>query len=293
MADSPTTPPPGDPIGACPDQPVCVRHPGRATGLRCARCDRPSCPECLREASVGFHCVDCVNEGQRSVRRPRTFVGAEVSQGMVATQVLIAVNVLVFVVTAALAGSGLDNQGSELFADLVMWPAAVYFGEWWRLITYGFLHIGPAHLAFNMIALYILGRKLEPEFGPLRFLAVYFVAQLGGGVAVYLFDDVGTTVAGASGSVYGLMGALLLAAVRGRFDLNFVFTVVALTTIFSFFQADVSLLAHFGGFVLGTAVTAGLVYAPAEKRATWQAAAVVAGFALLAVMAFVRTGQLG
>ncbi|MFD1152129.1 rhomboid family intramembrane serine protease [Saccharothrix hoggarensis] len=293
MADSPNSPPPGEPVGARPDQPVCVRHPDRATGLRCVRCDRPSCPECLRDASVGYQCVDCVNEGRRTVRRPRTFVGAEVTGGMVVTRVLIAVNVVAFLASALLAGSLWENYQSREFADLEMWPAAVYFGEWWRLLTYGFLHVGPLHLAFNMVALHILGQKLEPEFGRLRFLAVYLLSQLGGGLAVYLFDSVDVSVAGASGAVYGLMGALLLAAVRGRFDFGFVLSVVVLATVFSFFQPNLSLLAHGGGFVIGSAVTAGLVYAPAVRRERWHALAVGGAFALIVVMAFVRTGQLG
>ncbi|WP_158850465.1 rhomboid family intramembrane serine protease [Saccharothrix deserti] len=293
MADSPISPPPGEPIGARPDLPVCVRHPDRATGLRCVRCDRPACPECLREASVGYQCVDCVNEGRSTVRRPRTFVGAEFSQRMVVTPVLIAVNVLMYAITALQAGDLMRNQSSPLFLDFVMWTRAVAAGdEWWRLVTSGFLHYGPAHLALNMIALYVLGRDLEPVFGKLRFSAVYLVSLLGGGVAVYLFGGVDTFVAGASGAVYGLMGAMLVAVLRLKLNPGPALGVIGLNVVLSFTLPGISLLGHLGGLVIGAAVTAGLVYAPVQKRDNWQTSAVVGAFVLLVVLAFVRTGQL-
>ncbi|MEU4741850.1 rhomboid family intramembrane serine protease [Actinosynnema sp. NPDC023658] len=293
MADSPTSPPPGEPIGARPDLPVCARHPDRATGLRCVRCDRPACPECLREASVGYQCVDCVNQGRAAVRRPRTFVGAELAQRMVVTPVLIAVNLLMYVITAAQAGSVSQNQASPLFVDFVMYtPAVAGADQWWRLLTSGFLHYGPLHLALNMIALYVLGRDLEPVFGRLRFSAVYLVSLLGGSVAVYLFGGIDTVVAGASGAVYGLMGAMLVAVLRLKLNPGPALGVIALNVVLSFTLPGISLLGHLGGLVVGAALTAGLVYAPADKRNTWQAAAVAAAVVLLVVMAVVRTGQL-
>ncbi|KOX35393.1 protease [Saccharothrix sp. NRRL B-16348] len=259
--------------------PVCVRHPDRATGLRCVRCDRPACPECLREASV--------------VRRPRTFVGAEFSQRMVVTPVLIAVNVLFFAITAAQAGSVAGNQRSALFLELVMYtPAVAWDGEWWRLVTSGFLHFGPLHLALNMIALYVLGRDLEPVFGKLRFSAVYGVSLLGGGLAVYLFGGIDTVVAGASGAVYGLMGAMLVAVLRLKLNPGPALGVIGLNVVLSFTLPGISLLGHIGGLVIGAALTAGLVYAPAAKRNNWQLAAVIGAVVLLAVLAVVRTGQL-
>ncbi|MEU4442591.1 rhomboid family intramembrane serine protease [Actinosynnema sp. NPDC050801] len=293
MADSPISPPPGEPIGARPDLPVCTRHPDRATGLRCVRCDRPACPECLREASVGYQCVDCVNEGRAAVRRPRTFVGAELTQRMVVTPVLIALNVLMFVITAAQAGSVAGNQRSALFEAFVMYtPSVAWDGEWWRLVTSGFLHFGLLHLALNMIALYVLGRDLEPVFGRLRFAAVYGVSLLGGGLAVYVFGGINTIVAGASGAVYGLMGAMLVAVLRLKLNPGPALGVIGLNVVLSFTLPGVSLLGHIGGLVVGALLTAGLVYAPSAKRNNWQAAAVVGAVVVLVVLAFVRTGQL-
>ncbi|CCH27349.1 rhomboid family intramembrane serine protease [Actinosynnema sp. NPDC047251] len=280
---------PGDPVGAA----ACVRHPDRATGLRCARCDRPACPECLREASVGFHCVDCVAEGRSTVRRGRTFVGAEFSPKLIATPVLIVLNVLAYAVTAVQAGSVSNNAASPLFADFVLWPVGIFYGEWWRLLTSGFLHYGPAHLGLNMIALYVLGRELEPTFGKIRFLALYLVSLLGGGVAVYLFGHVNTPVAGASGAVYGLMGAMLVAVLKLKLNPGSALGVIGLNLVLSFTLPGISLLGHLGGLLVGAAVAAGLVYAPAANRDRYQIIAVVGAVVLLVVMAYVRTGQLG
>ncbi|GAA3460495.1 rhomboid family intramembrane serine protease [Saccharothrix longispora] len=295
MADSPITPPPGDPIGARPGQEACPRHPDRVTGLRCTRCERPACPECLREASVGYQCVDCVNEGRRTTRTARTFVGAELTgPKTLVTPLLIAVNVLMFVITAVQSGSLVDNaRGSSLFQALVMWtPAVAIEDEWWRLVTSGFLHFGPAHLALNMIALYVLGRDLEPVFGRLRFTAVYFVSMLGGGVAVYLFGATLSAVAGASGAVYGLMGAMLVAVLRLKLSPGPALGVIGLNVVLSFTLPGISLLGHLGGLVIGAALTAGLVYAPARKRDTYQAVVIAGAVVLLVVLVFVRTGQL-
>ncbi|MFD7652500.1 rhomboid family intramembrane serine protease [Actinosynnema sp. NPDC059797] len=294
MADSPITPPPGDPIGVPPGPQVCARHPDRATGLRCTRCDRPACPECLREASVGYQCVDCVNEGSRTVRAPRTFAGAEVTgRKLVVTPVLIAVNVLMYLLTAWQAGSLAANSGARLFGDLVMWtPGVAVYDEWWRLVTSGFLHYGPAHLGPNMIALYVLGRDLEPAFGRLRYTAVYLVSLLGGGVAVYLFGAINTLVAGASGAVYGLMGAMLVAVLRLRLNAGPALGVIGLNVVLSFTLPGISLLGHLGGLVVGAAVAAGLVYAPRQNRNTYQLVAVAGAVLLLVVLTAVRTGQL-
>lgn len=242
---------------------------------------------------MGYHCVDCVREGQQGVRRPRTFVGAEVGARPLVMPILIALNVLVFVLTAVQAGSVSDNQRSEVFADFVLWPVAVYSGEWWRLLSAGFLHIGPAHLALNMLALYVLGRDLEPVFGRLRFLAIYLVSMLGGGVAVYLFGDVRVPVAGASGAVYGLMGAMLVAVLRLKLNPGSALAVIGLNVVISFTLPGISLLGHLGGLAIGAAVTAGMIFAPRERRDLWQTALVVATTVVLISLVLVRTAQLG
>lgn len=274
MSQSAPPPYPPQPQGG-PALPGCVRHPDRATGLRCVRCDRPACPECLREASVGYQCVDCVNEGARTVRQPVTVGGGRVGQRPVVVPVLVALNLAVFALTALQAGSIARNDASPLYRSWAMVPQVVAGdGEWWRLLTNGFLHFGPIHLLLNMVALYILGRELEPVLGRGRFLAVYLVSLLGGSVAALLFQAPNDQLAGASGAVYGLMGGLVVVVRRMRMPLGPLATLVALNLVISFVVPFISWSAHLGGLVVGAAATAALVYAPERNRNAWQAGAI-------------------
>ncbi|MGH3925648.1 MAG: rhomboid family intramembrane serine protease, partial [Pseudonocardiaceae bacterium] len=245
---------------------VCARHPDRETGLRCVRCDRPACSSCLREASVGYQCVDCVAEGARTMRRGTTVAGAELTGRAVVVPLLVAINVVVFAVTVAQAGSVVGNAAAGLFQQWGLLPTAVAGGELWRLFTSGFLHIGPFHLAFNMFALWVIGRDLEQVLGWVRFLAVYFVSLLGGSLAVFLFENEITMTAGASGAVFGLMGGLAVVLLRIRASLGQVLTLIALNVFISFVVPQISILGHLGGLLFGAAVTAGMVFAPRERR---------------------------
>ncbi|HEV8557935.1 MAG TPA: rhomboid family intramembrane serine protease [Actinophytocola sp.] len=272
--------------------PSCARHPDRPTGLRCTRCDRPACPECLREASVGYQCVDCVNEGRSAVRRGTTVAGAQPTQRLVVMPVLVALNLVVFAVTAYQAQSVGHNENSRLFLDWYLAPGVVADGEWWRLFTSGFLHFGPVHIALNMIALYILGRDLEPILGRLRFTAVYLVSLLGGGVAVFLFGDVNSAVAGASGAVFGLMGGIAVVTFRLKLNPGPALGIIAINVFMSVTLPGISLLGHLGGLVVGAIATAAMVYPPRRSRNAWQAGTLLALAAALIGLAMVRGAQL-
>lgn len=257
------------------DLPACVRHPDRPTGLRCVRCDRPACPDCLREASVGYQCVDCVAEGNKGVRQARTVAGARAERGvkaMVVVPVLIGLNVLVFGITALQAQSVVDNDRSSLFLDGSLIPSLVAGGEYWRLLTSGFLHYGnyggygPIHLIFNMFALYVLGRDLEVALGRLRFLTVYLLSLVGGSVAVMLFGDDFTQVAGASGAIYGLFGGIAVVVFRAKMNPRPVLILLGINIFLSIALPGISLLGHLGGLVVGALATAALVYAPRTKN---------------------------
>ncbi|HEV2780362.1 MAG TPA: rhomboid family intramembrane serine protease [Actinophytocola sp.] len=289
-----TTPPePPDSWGTQAAMPSCVRHPDRPTGLRCTRCDRPACPECLREASVGYQCVDCVNEGRRTVRRARTVAGAEPSQRLIVVPALILLNLVVFAVTAYQAQSIGNNQNSELFIDWHLRPTLVAYGEWWRMFTSGFLHQGPVHIALNMIALYVLGRDLEPLLGRLRFAAVYFVSMLGGAVAIMLFGNANQPVAGASGAVFGLMGGIAVVLLRLKLNPGPALGIIALNVFISITLPNISLLGHLGGLVVGAVATAAMVYAPARSRAAWQTGTMIGLVVALVGLILVRDAQLG
>lgn len=251
-------------------QPGCVRHPDRPTGLSCARCGRPACPDCLRQAPVGFHCVDCVSAEQR--RHPQTVTTAGVPQQTatkipfagipVITYTLIALNVLAYVVTAVQSSSLLDNhRGSELFNRLVLVPGMVANGDLVRLVGSGFLHYGILHLAVNMYALYIVGVACENALGRIRFTAVYFLALFGGSAAV-MFGAVNSQTAGASGAVFGLFGAVLIILLRLKRNANMIIGVIVLNVIISVTVPGISWLGHFGGLVAGSAAAAGIIYAP-------------------------------
>jgi membrane associated rhomboid family serine protease len=273
--------------------PACVRHPDRPTGLRCTRCDRPACPECLREASVGYQCVDCVNEGRVTTRRARTVAGAEHSNRLVVTPLLILLNVVVFGVTVYQAQDLAQNQNSELFADWYLSPGMVAFGEWWRLFTAGFLHYGPIHIALNMMGLYVLGRELEPEFGRLRFIAVYFVSLLGGSVAVMLLGDMNPATAGASGAVFGLMGGFAVLLIRRRMNAAPAIGLIAFNVYLSFVIPGISILGHIGGLVTGAIATGALLYAPRQQQNVWQASALLGLAVALIGLVLLRDAQYG
>ncbi|WP_086823301.1 rhomboid family intramembrane serine protease [Allokutzneria sp. NRRL B-24872] len=285
--------PPTGPDGGQPALPGCVRHPDRPTGLRCTRCERPACPECLREASVGYQCVDCVREGNRDVRRPVTVAGAELVSKPIVAPVLIALNVVVFVITAVQSGSIMTNyDGSDLFLDWFMRPVLVATDEWWRLVTNGFLHDGVAHLGVNMLALWFLGRDLELLLGRGRFIASYVLSLLGGSVAIMLFDSPMTAAVGASGAIYGLLGGLLVAVLKLKLNIGPVLGVIALNVAITFSVPNISFLAHAGGFVVGAALMAAMLYAPAKQRRLWQLGAFAATTVVLAGLTLYRYNEL-
>lgn len=240
-------------------------------------------------ASVGFQCPECVAEGRATVRVARGGgLRAAGRRWGVVTLALIAVNVAMFVVTAvsaAVAGSSpLDNHRSQVFADLAQVPLFVELGDWWRLFTAGFLHIGPVHLAFNMLALLIFGSELERRLGRGRFLVLYLLAALGGTVAIQLLGNPVGAVAGASASIYGLLGGLGVLMLVGREDLRGLLTLLAINAFISFLPG-VSLLGHLGGLVAGALVAGVLVVT--RRRAAVQAAALGGVAVLFLVLAFV------
>ena len=284
-----TAPGPGPAAG--PDAaPHCVRHPDRPTALACTRCGRPACPDCLRPAPVGAHCVDCVAEGARTTRTARTVGGGPVRQSTtpVVTTTLVVVNVVVFVLTAASARSAWDNVASPLVAAAWLVPADVAAGEWWRLVTAGFLHAGPLHIAFNMIALWILGRDLELVLGRLRYGLLYGVSLLGSSAAVTLLGEPYRPVLGASGAVFGLMGALVIVLRRLRLSPGPALVTIGINVVLTFTIPGLSVLGHLGGLVTGLAVAAALVHGPSRSRPTTGLLAVGGIAVVLVVLVAVR-----
>ena len=295
--------------------PVCYRHPGRETYIRCNRCDRPICPDCMREAAVGHQCPECVAEGRRTQRQTRTaFGGSTLGRQGYVTITLIAANVLMLLVSlassrnpgGAVAGGGFGGLlgGQTPLMDKLavigqcgdprvgpLAPCGVASGEYYRLFTAMFMHYGALHLLMNMYALWILGRSLEAFLGPVRFLALYLVAGLGGNVAAYVFQP-GALSAGASTAIFGLFGALFLVLRRLGLNAAAVLPIIIVNLVFTLTVPGISIAGHLGGFVVGGLIGAGLAYAPKEGRSAVQAATVAVAILALGGLSLWQTSQL-
>ncbi|WP_329227671.1 rhomboid family intramembrane serine protease [Streptomyces sp. NBC_00111] len=294
---------------------TCYRHPSYEAYVRCTRCDRYICPDCMREASVGHHCVECVKEGQRSVRRARSLFGGEVPNAAtpVVTYVLMALNIVAYVVEVVrsgtvdrfgMLGAALVGRNGKLYV-YDGWTSPGYEltgvadGEWYRLLTGAFLHLPPdaslgvMHLVFNMLALWNLGRIVEGQLGRVRYLALYLLSAVGGSVLVYLLSPE-TPAVGASGAVFGLAASFYVINRRlgrdmgpvNRFMAGFLLWMV-ISAVFTSWEG------HLGGLVTGGLVTYGLAYAPARLRTSGaQLAGGVVLVVLLAAVVAARTASL-
>jgi membrane associated rhomboid family serine protease len=247
----------------------CYRHPMRETGVRCIRCDRPICPDCMRPASVGFQCPDDVRIGTLEQRAPRTIAGAEVrNRQPYATWGFIAANVVVYLITAAQSVDGFGSpNASSLFQKWVLVPRQVALhGQYDRLITSAFLHVSIWHVGFNMIALYFVGPYLERLLGPWRFISLYLLSALGGSVAIYLFASKYSATVGASGAIFGLFAACLMFVRELGLDPRWLIGTIALNFLLTFSIADISKYGHLGGFALGALVSIAIAGVPWRPR---------------------------
>ena len=236
-------------------------------------------------APVGFQCPACVAEAQRRVPRTRTTMGGVAhAQPVLATQTLIGLNV------AAYAATWVTQD--QLIRDFGMFGAAVAAGEWWRLLTAPFLHAGLWHLALNMFALWILGGLLEPLLGRWRFVTVYLVSALAGSVTSYAFSSPGVISVGASGAVFGLLGAVLVALRRLNRDVSGVLVLLLINVVLGFVFPGIDWRAHLGGLAAGLVVTTAMVYSPRSWRTAAGAAASALVLLVLAALTAWRTDQL-
>jgi membrane associated rhomboid family serine protease len=281
---------------AAPDTTRCYRHPQREALVRCTRCDRPICPECMRDAPVGFHCPDDAGMAKRTVRRPRTSVGARLRESApYVTAGLVALNVAAYLVTGVQSVHGLTQpeaapNGGGLFGAWQLQPFAVYHQEqYYRLLTSAFLHVSLLHIGANMLALGIVGPPLERLLGRWRFLALYLLAALGGSAAVYAFGSPGQPVVGASGAIFGLFAACLVMVRRLGLDRQWLVGIIILNFVFTFSVQGISRLGHIGGFVAGGLAALAIAGLPRvrERIATSRQVTGLAGVAMLVVLVVV------
>lgn len=256
---------------------VCYRHPNRETNVSCSRCGRPICPECMHDSPVGMRCPECAGQRTRARALPTRRAGTPYG-----TYGLIALNVIVFI--AELGGGGgaatLEGGGRLVADGGLLGPAISDGGEWYRIVTSGFLHAGPLHLFLNMFVLYILGTLLEEGIGTARMLGIYFVSLLAGSFGALLLDPNELTV-GASGAVYGIMAAtFLVARQRGVEQLaSQVGLWVILNLAFTFAVPGISIGGHIGG-LLGGAAAAAVIIA-GERRGRGAVGLEALGLALI------------
>ncbi len=276
--------------------PSCYTHPGRVAGAVCRRCGRPICPDCMREAPVGWQCPSCVRQGARispSVRwQPRR-------RGTLGATKLTPFVVALIVVNAAIYGYEAGHPAFEERFWLVPFEVH-YMGRWYQLITSAFLHASVEHIALNMITLAIVGPPVEVAIGRLRFGVVYLLAAFGGGVAFYLLAPVNDAGLGASGAIFGVMGAYYVLARSRGWETQTITVLLVINLVFSFSVPGIAWQAHLGGIIVGAAACAGLLargrrpagITPTGVAVNLQALIVlIVGVAALAALSALPPGQ--
>jgi membrane associated rhomboid family serine protease len=261
---------------------TCYRHPSRETGVSCSSCDRPICTDCMIATNVGMRCPECAK--QRTKVHTAASLGA--SSDPRVTFAIIAINVVVFFGQVLGGGGGARARGGQVYEQGLLFGPYVNDGEWWRLLTSGFLHADPLHLIFNMVGIYFLGQLLEPALGAVRFAALYLGSLLVGSFGVLLLSPEASTI-GASGAVFGLLGgAFILMRQRGIDPMrSFIGPILLLNILFTF-RPGISIGAHLGGLLGG--VLCAFIIGAAERSEPKQALRMgVAGCVLIGAAAFV------
>lgn len=264
-----------EPYGASSGIPVCPRHPDRQAFVRCQRCEQPVCPECQRPAAVGVQCVDCVAQAQ--ARRPaaRTQFGAEVraDQKPVVTWVVIGLCLAVYGLQMAsryIAGFTLDITTMFSYAPVLTSDYPLYNLEWWRMLTSSVLHspFNAMHIAFNMMALWFVGRVIEPAIGRGLYSVLLMLSAFGGSVGVLYFTDPWTPTVGASGAVFGLFGALFILMRSTGSQTGGILALIVINMVVSFTFPEISWQGHLGGLIIGALCALVIAKAPRSKEGT-------------------------
>jgi membrane associated rhomboid family serine protease len=229
----------------------CYRHPDRETMVSCSECGRPICPDCMVFAPVGIRCPEHAGQAQGAARVTQSVrrAGYE-GTGAIVTKILVAMNVGIYLLELA-AGGDINGTGNRIFTEGALYGPAVAAGDWWRLFTAPFLHYGPIHLAFNMLALWWFGSAVEATVGRGRYLLLYVVSGLAGSAGALLFAPTSVTV-GASGAIFGIMGAALVLEQQGTHVFGGgALGIIVLNLVFTFAVPGISIGGHLGGLAGG------------------------------------------
>jgi membrane associated rhomboid family serine protease len=249
-----------------PSTPTCYRHPDRGTRLACSNCGKPICVECTIDTPVGQKCPECAAPTGRhrvvtaqAIRRP--------SRAAPVTFVILAICVAAYVV------GELDPAiGRRFFREGAQQADLIRSGEWWRAITSMFLHASLAHVAFNMWALFLFGPALERRYGSLPFAALYLASGLGGSALYHLLGRANPAV-GASGAIFGLMGALIVVLYdqrhtpMGRAIFSQLILLLAINLALPMVISNIAWEAHLGGLLAGGSIAFAWDRLPVSGRA--------------------------
>jgi len=286
---------------------VCYRHPNREAGRRCTRCGKPACSECLVQAQVGSHCLECAKASQPDLKTRARFWSAK--EPLLITKILIGMNLAMFIgiliwsadpgaLSGAITNAHLNlGLSREVLEQRIVWQSddgTRFVTEphgWYRLITSGFLHFGIVHIGLNMFFLWVLGPMLEPALGRVRFILLYIAALLGGSLGVILLDKGGIS-AGASGAVFGLLAAAAIG--QWRRGINPLTTgigaMLLMNLVITFAIPGISIGGHIGGIVAGS-ICGWVMLAPAYHQvprwATYATPVIVSIASIVAVMVVV------
>ena len=277
---------------------VCYRHPDVQTRVHCTRCDRPICPDCMIPAPVGHQCPECVEQARRDFR---SGPGRALRGGVSATNALLVAIAIPFVIEVILGGpQALFNPTPEILFDMgAMQPIAVADGQFWRLFTAMFLHVGLLHIALNAYFFWLFGRMVETSFGKTWMVLIYVVAGFLASVASYAFGPVTTLAVGASGAISGVFGAFIAYNYRRRqhamnaANLRMAVTVIVLNAVIAIGYSSIDWRAHVGGLVAGFALgyladSSG----PARQRAVVRFAGVATLVAIGIALVLWRTAEI-
>ncbi|MHB1009037.1 MAG: rhomboid family intramembrane serine protease [Propionibacteriaceae bacterium] len=281
---------------------TCYRHEGVAAGIVCTRCKRPICPACMVDAAVGFQCPECTRQGARETRQGLLPYGGYPSRDPRLTSiVLIVVNVVVWLLASrgslgdhlGLAPRGVclaANDPTSYYPGALQaactanggaWVAGVSSGAWWQVVTSVFTHLTFVHLAVNMVSLFVIGPIIERVLGRTRFLVLYGISGLAGSASVMWLTSPDASTVGASGALFGLMGALLLLSYKAKGNFVQVLVVLGANVAFTlFYVGTISWQGHFGGLAGGLVAAWVIAYAPRERRRQVQ----VYGLAALTIL---------
>ncbi len=260
---------------------ACYRHPERVSYILCQRCGRTICPECSTQASVGVHCPECVREAQKAApSRGSRFSANRRSSGArpIVTISLVTITVIIF---------ALQYLSRDLVTSYLLYQPALTVFMPWTMLTSLFVHAGIFHIGLNMLALYLFGPSIEALIGRFRFLSLYLLSGLGGSVAV-LWLGQGNAVLGASGAIFGLLGAYFIIQRKLGGNTVQLLVVIGLNLAMGFFIPGIAWQAHVGGVVVGAIIAVILVQTRHKNQRVAQALLLFAVFAALVIATVAR-----